>query len=221
MKYSVLFLFTLLITGFTFAQAPMKTTTSYNGQKYPCFIIEYNLPPDETENVIKEKLKAEGYNADKSKGYFVYRNARFKDLNSNESQDVFFKVERKSRKEKDQSIVTMIAVKAGSIPEDKVKGASPTTDIEPSANSVSFMNSFQDAVSTQAHNLAVASQEDLVANAEKRLKSLQDSQSKLEKKIKDYQSDLEGNKKDQQVQTEEIAKQKTLLDLLKNPPAEK
>ena len=34
----------LLVAGVVSAQVPMKTTAEYNGQKYPCYIIEYNLP---------------------------------------------------------------------------------------------------------------------------------------------------------------------------------
>jgi hypothetical protein len=212
MKYIFSLIVSLLITGFVFAQTPMRTTAEYNGQKYPCYITEYNLPPDETENVIKNKLRAEGYNADKSKGYLVYRNVRLKELNPGEAQDVLFKIDRKSRKEKDKSLVTMITAKAGLIPEDKVKGAKMVADIEPSANSIDFINSFQSGIDLQSYNLAVAAQQGEVADAEKKLKKLQDTQVKLEKKIKDYQSDLEANKKDQQTQTDEIAKQKTLLE---------
>lgn len=215
MKYIYSFLISLLITAFAFAQAPMKTTVEYNGQKYPCYITEYNLPPDETQNVIMNKLRSEGYNADKSKGFLVYRNVRLKDLNSDEPQDVLFKIDRKSRKEKDKTLVTMITAKAGLIPEDKVKGSKVVADIEPSANSIPFINSFQSGIDQQSYNLAVSAQEDEVAKAEKKLKSLQDAQVKLEKKIQDYQSDLEVNKKDQQKQTDEIAKQKTQLDQLK------
>ncbi len=143
MKYIFSLIVSLLITGFAFAQTPMQTTVEYNGQKYPCYITEYNLPPDEAKDVIVNKLKSEGYNADKSKGFLVYRNTRLKDLNTDEAQDVFFKIERKSRKEKDKSVVTMIAAKAGLIPEDKVKGAKTVADIELSANSVAFIKSFQ------------------------------------------------------------------------------
>lgn len=216
MKQFFSLVISLLITSFVFAQAPMKTTAEYNGQKYPCYIIEYNLPPDETENVIKDKLKSEGYNAGKSKGYLVYRNVRLKDLNADEPQDLFFKVERKGRKEKDQSIVTMIVAKSGQVPEDKVKGAKTVADVETPVNSVSFINSFQSSIDDKAHSLAVETQTDEVAKAEKKLKSLQDAQVKLEKKIKDYQDDLTTNKKDQEKQTDEIAKQKTALDQLKS-----
>jgi hypothetical protein len=212
MKYIFTLLFSLLIAAFAFAQSPMQTTVEYYGQKYPCYITEYNLPPDETQNVIQQKLKSQGYNADKSQGFLVYRNVHLKDLSSDEAQDVFFKIERKSRKEKDKSLVTMIAVKSGLIPEGKVKGAKTVANIESAANSVSFIESFQRDINLQQYNLEVAAREDQVAAAEKKLKSLQDDQDKLEKKIKDYQNDLEQNKKDQAKQAGEITKQKTLLD---------
>ncbi len=202
----------LLTTAFAIAQAPMPTTAEYNGQKYPCYIMEYNLPPDETKDVIVNKLKSEGYNADKSKGYLVYRNTRLKDLNPDEPQDVLFKIDRKSRKEKDKSIVTMITAKSGTIPEDKVKGAKTVAAIESSANSVEFINSFQNNINLSAYNLAISNQQEVVDKAEKKLKELQDDQSKMEKKIKNLQDDLAKNKTDQQNQTEEIAKQKTVLE---------
>lgn len=212
MKYIFTIFVALLSCAFAYAQAPMPTTAEYNGQKYPGYLMQYNLPPDETKDVIVNKLKSEGYSASKSKGYLVYRNTRLKDLNPDEAQDVLFKIERKSRKEKDKSIVTMIAAKAGAIPEDKVKGAKSVAAIEPSANSVAFMNSFQGNINLSAYNLSVSNQQDVVDKAEKKLKSLQDDQSKMEKKIKSLQDDLSKNKNDQQKQTEEIAKQKSILD---------
>ncbi len=212
MKIIFTLLFSLLSASFVFGQTPMPTTVEYNGQKYPCYITEYNLPPNETQDVIVNKLKSEGYNADKSKGFLVYRNARLKDLNADEPQDIFFKIERKSRKEKDRSIVTMIATKAGLIPEDRVKGAKTISAIEPSDNSIPFIQSFQSGMNMASYNLAVSNQEEEVTNAEKKLKNLQNEQDKLEKKIKNLQNDLAKNKTDQQDQTEEIAKQKTILD---------
>jgi cell division protein FtsB len=190
----------------------MKTTAEYNGQKYPCYLTEYNLPADATEDVIKNKLRSEGYNADKSKGFLVYRNVRLKDLNPDEAQDLFFRIEKKSRKEKDKCLVTMITAKAGEIPESKVKGAKITADITPSTNSVAFLNSFQSAFDLQAYNLGVVAQTDEVAKAEKKLADLQKQQVKLETKLKDLQDDLAANKNAQEAQTQEIATQKALLD---------
>lgn len=212
MKVTFLLVGFLFLSAILFAQTPMTTTVEYNGQKYPCYLTEYNLPPQQTEDVIVNKMRSEGYNASKSKGFLVYKNVHLQDLNSGEPQDILFKIERKSRKERDHSIVTMIATKAGLIPEERVKGAKNVADIALSENSVPFINSFQSDMKMSAYNLAVSNQEDVVSKAEKRLQKLQDEQSKLEKKIKNLQDDLAKNKTDQQNQTEEIAKQKTILD---------
>jgi hypothetical protein len=212
MKTIFSLLICLLVSAIIDAQTPMTTTVEYNGQKYPCYLTEYNLPPQQTEDVIINKLRSEGYNASKSKGFLVYKNVRLQNLNSGEPQDILFKIERKSRKEKDKSIVTMIATKTGLIPEEKVKGAKNVAAIELSENAVPFINSFQSDMKMSAYNLAVSNQEEAVSKAEKKLQKLQDEQGKLEKKIKNLQDDLTKNKTDQQNQTEEIAKQKTILD---------
>lgn len=211
MKYLLTLIGILFFSGFVFAQEPMKSTVEYNGQKYPCYVVEFNLPPDNTENIIKNKLKEEGYTADKSKGFLVYRNVKLKNLDPIDPQDVLLKIERKSRKEKDQSLVTIITAKPGEIPEDKVKGAKTVADVTMSPNSVSFLNSFQGDFNLKAYDLAVAAQTDEVAKAEKKLDDLRKDQSKIEKKIKDYQDDLAVNKKNQDKQVEEITKQKKLL----------
>ncbi|MEO6707089.1 MAG: hypothetical protein ABI297_06120 [Ginsengibacter sp.] len=215
MKYIVSLLFSLLTAGLSFAQSPMKTLVEYNGQKYPCFIMEYNLPPEEVQNVIQQKMKLQGYNAEKSKGFLVYKSVRLKDLDSEVPQDVLFSIDRKNRKEKDKSVVTLITAKSGLIPEGKVKGAPTVANIESSANSIPFFESFQSDMNLQQYNLAISSQEAAVADAEKKLKGLKEDQSKLERKIKDYQNDLGKNQNEQADQLNEVQKQQTLLQQIK------
>ncbi len=212
MRYLFTLISILFFSGFAFAQEPMKSNVEYNGQKYPCYVLEFNLPPDNTEDIIKNKLKSEGYSAEKSKGFLVYRNVKLKNLDPVDAQDVFIKVERKSRKEKDQSLVTIITAKPGEVPDGKVKGSKIVADVTMSPSTISFMNSFQGDFNLEAYNLAVAAQTDEVAKAEKKLDDLRKEQSKIEKKIKDYQDDLSVNKKDQEKQVDEIAKQKKLLE---------
>ncbi len=205
----IAFLFVAMTTK---AQTFMKTTAEYNGQKYPCYVMEYDLPPDATEEVIKSEMKKQGYNAVKSKGYIMYRNVRLENLNNNTPQDVLFKIDRKSRKENDQTLVTLISAKPGEIPSGKVKGAKTVADITISTGSEYFLNSFQDAIRESGHNLAVSNQTNEVAKAEKKLEHLQKEQLKIEKKLKDIQDDLESNRKDQESQVEEINKQKRILE---------
>ena len=207
------FLFVALTTK---AQSFMKTTAEYNGQKYPCYVMEYDLPPGATEDVITNEMKKRGYNASKSKGYLVYRNVRLEKLNNNSPLDILFKIDRKSRKESDKTLVTLISAKPGEIPSGRVKGAKTVADISASTGSELFLNSFQDGVQESAHNLAVKTQTDEVEKAEKKLEQLQKDQVKLEKKLKDIQDDLQANSKDQEKQVEEITKQKEILEQKKN-----
>lgn len=161
-------------------------------------------------------MKKQGYNASKSNGYLVYRNVRLEKLNNYAPQDILFKIDRKSRKEGDKTLVTLIAAKPGEIPDGKVKGAKTAADISASSGSELFLNSFQSRIQESSHNLAVKNQTDEVAKAEKKLEQLQKDQVKLEKKLKDIQDDLESNKKDQENQNEEISKQKMILEQTKS-----
>lgn len=218
MKYFYSLLFFLFVSVIAFAQASMKTTAEYNGQKYPCYITTFNLPPDETEKVVKDKMKSQGYNPEKSKGFLVYRNVKLNDLDMNDNQDVIFKIERKSRKEKDQTELTMIAAKAGEIPSEKVKGAKIVAEVTTPVNSVTFLNSFQSGINLASYNLELEKITDDVAKGEKAQENLKKEQSKLEKKIKDLQDDLVVNQKDQEKQTAEIARQRKLLEDKKSTP---
>lgn len=211
MKYLFTLFVSFLFSHFILAQSSMQNTVEYNGQKYPCYVIEYNLPPDETEDVIKNKLKAQGYSADKSKGFLVYRNVRLNGLDPDGAMDVLFKVDRKSRQERDKSMVTLITAKPGEIPEDKVKGAKIVANISSSDNSASFLNSFREDVVMKAYQMAVSAQTEVVAKAEKNLQKLKKEQSHLEKKIKQYQDELAVNKKDQEKQVKDLAKQRAIL----------
>ena len=178
--------------------------------------MEYDLPPDATEEVIKKELKKQGYNAVKSKGYLMYRNVRLENLGYNTPLDVLFKIERKSRKEGDQTVVTLISAKPGEISSERIKGTKAVADITPATESEYFLNSFLDGIREAAHNLAVTNQSNEVAKVEKKLESLQKEQIKLEKKLNDIRNDLDTNRKEQENLTEAINKQKTILEETKN-----
>jgi hypothetical protein len=191
-----------------------QSIIEYNGQKYPCYVVEFNLSPEVTEQTIRDKIKSRGYNPKETKGFLVYRAIRLPLLDSLEDKDVFIKVDKKSRSEKDKSVVYLIATKPGEIPEEKVKD----TDKNAAANialvsgGALVLSGFGGDVDMAAYHVALSIQEDEVKKADKKMKDLQEDQTKLEKKIKDMQDDLEVNKKDQVKQQEEITKHKQILE---------
>jgi peptidoglycan hydrolase CwlO-like protein len=71
--------------------------------------------------------------------------------------------------------------------------------------------------SIEAYGLEVQIQEqdEAVKKAQKKFDGLSDDQKDYEKKIKSLEDKLEQNKKDQEKQTEEIKKQKEILDTLR------
>lgn len=212
----------IFISLFASAQDVQSGTLKYNGANYPCDVIEYNLPPDETEKIIKDRMKSLGYTPEKGKGLLVYRNVTIGDLSFGQPQDLIFSVDRKDRKHSDISVVSLITAKAGEIPTDKVKGAGKSiASITTSPSASAFLNSFQSQVNNQAYNLSVIAKSDEIKKAEKKLDDLKKDQTKLEKKIKDLQSDLQSNLKDQDTQSSQIdALKKQLDEMKKNAPGQ-
>src|SRR4051812_8595349 len=95
-------IFTLLcVMGLAFVSSGQSSVgqsiIEYNGQKYPCYVVEFNLNAEMTEETIKDKIKSRGYKPKENKGFLVYRSIRLPLLDSLEDKDVFIKVEKKSR----------------------------------------------------------------------------------------------------------------------------
>jgi hypothetical protein len=197
-----------------------NTTIEFNGGKYNGYLIELNAPPDIVEDAIKERFKLQGIKPKETKDFLVYRNVIIPRIDPVKPVDAFIKVERKSRKEKEQTTVYFIAAVPGEIPEDKVKSDAAARSIGVTAvEGAGFLTGMIPDIKQGVFNKDVASKQSLVKKEEKKLADLLDDQSDMEKKLKKLQSDLEYNKKAQERQTAEVEKAKNLLNELvsKNP----
>lgn len=216
MKWTFTLLFAFLLSATGNGQSVISGTLGYNGANYPCDVVEYNIPPSETEQIIRNRMKSLGYTPEKGKGYLVYKNVTMSDLSYGEPQDLIFKVDRKSKKESNTSVVSLITAKAGEVPDGKVKGAGKAlAAITPASSAGEFLLSFKDQVANQAHNLSVLAKSDEIKKAEKKLDNLKKDQTKLEKKIKDLQGELQSNVNEQATQTAAIESLKQQLEVLK------
>ncbi len=170
-------------------------------------IIEFPYAPSVVEDAIIEKMEKMGYKKKESKGFLVYKGAIISAISS-EPADYMIKVERKSRKEKDESVVYLLMNRG----EENIMTRS---DAFVNSNMKTFMNGMSPEV--EAFNLEkeIQEQEALVIKAEKKFKDLKDDQETMEKKIKKLQEDLKTNDKDQQNQQKEIDNQKQILDAMK------
>ncbi len=95
------------ITITAFSQA-RTATADYNKTMQPAVEIEI---PFEEKTVMKslvEKMEKKGYKGKESKDYMVFKGVTMSELGAG-TYDLYFKADRKSRKEKDITILTMLA----------------------------------------------------------------------------------------------------------------
>ncbi|MEI9946239.1 MAG: hypothetical protein WDN26_18710 [Chitinophagaceae bacterium] len=214
MKLLLLSCFALFVfsTG-AFSQATDGSLT-YNKKKQQAIVIDYGYPQEAVENALIDKIEKMGYKAreekglfNKDKGLIVFKNASLPDITS-KTMDYIIKIERKSRKEKDETTLTLAM-------EDKGGGTIAEMDAFDVGKAKSFLNNLLPEIEEANLELQIKAQEDVVVKSEKKYKDLQDDQSSLEKKIKNLQDDLKTNGQDQVNQQKDIEAQKKALDLLK------
>jgi hypothetical protein len=196
-----------------FQNASAQTTATeakvdYNKSKKVAAVIELPYPPEIVEEAIRDHLTSKGNKADKSKGFYLFRGTKLRDEDLSAS-DVYFKVERKSRREKDVSVVYLIT---GNPNENITAAGNERHKIE---EGKAFLNGIAPVVESHNHNRNIANQEESVRKLEKKSKKLQEDQLELEKRIRELQNKLEGNKLEQEKQTEEIEKQKAILESMR------
>jgi len=196
----------VVFSNLIFAQA-YEGTTKYDKKTQRTVMIDYSYPPEAVQNAFVQKMSQLGYKPKEEKGLFnsdkgflVFKNAYVTQI-SDQAIDYIVKVERKSRKESDQSVIYMIMLKGD---QNVLEGMG--------ANEVSGAKTFLDELlpEVEAANLElqIKDQDDKIAKAEKKLKGLKDDQANLEKKLKE-------NSKDQEDTVAEIAAGKQALEALK------
>jgi len=213
MKQAFLLLSTILITSLIYSQA-YEGTVEYDKKKQAAFIIEYHYSSEAVENAILQKMEKLGYKGkaekglfNKDKGFRVYKNAFITEISSN-SMDYMIRVDQKSRKAKDESIVYLVIIKDG-------ENAMAKFDAYDVRQAKTFLNNLEPEVVAADLELQIKDQEDMVAKAEKKFRNLQSDKKDMEDKIKKLQDDIQKNIKDQDDTQKDIENQRQVLENLK------
>jgi len=203
-KLTICFIFFLAFVG---KSQSYEGTVGYQKKDEKAIIIEFPYPASVVEDAIIDKMEKLGFKKKESKGFLVYKNAVLPDISS-EPADYMIKVERKSRKDRDESVVYLLVNRN----EENIIARS---DALVNSNAKTFLNRLAPDVDAFNLEVQIKDQENTVSKAVKKLKDLQDDQESMEKKIKKLQDDLKENAKDQQDQQKEIEKQKQALESLR------
>ncbi len=200
-----MFIFSVLLMSTLVKAQAYESTIKYNKVDQPALAIEYNYPPDLVEKALVSKLESLGVKGKSSKGFRVYTGTTIPEIN-NTAMDYTFSVDKKSRKDKNTSVIHLI-ISGGNVIGDN-NGAIKD-------NAKAFLANLRPHIEAGDLTLQIKAQEDVLSKAEKKLKSLQSDQSDLEKRIKKAQEDLSKNGNEQVQQNGEIERQKQVLDALK------
>ena len=142
------------------------------------------------------KAKEEKGILNRDKGFLIFKNAYVTDI-SGDKMDFYIKVERKSRKESDESTLYMIMKKDG-------ENALLRMEPEDINRAKSFLNDMLPEVEAADLEIRIKDQQETVARAEKKLSNLRDDQISLEKKLRDNKADQEATQKDIETQKQAL-----------------
>jgi hypothetical protein len=215
MKIIFALLIAVILIHFIGSAQSSYTSVSYNKTSQPGLMLDLPYKEGVVEDFIVDNLKKIGYDAEtkgklfwkqnKLNGFYIFKGVRFE--NAQEPVDLYFKVDQKSRKAKDQSIIYMLVGRGESF-------VSSTSDEKTYNAAKIFLNGFIDQSAAYKLDLDIKDQEDAVKDAEKKMEKLRDNEKDMNKKIEQLQKDLKKNREDQESQVKKIEEEKQkLLDL--------
>jgi hypothetical protein len=207
MRKLLLSLFALcLFSSAAFSQA-YEGMVEFDKKKQDAFLIDYSYSPEAVENAIVKKMESLGYKPKEEKGLFnkdrgfkVFKGAFVTEVSA-DRMDFIIKVESKSRKNKDEAVVSLILLKDGV----NAKSGFAAADMERVKD---FLKNLRPNVEAADLEIQIRNQEEAIAKAEKKLGGLKSDKAELEKKLANNISEQEATQKD-------IDNQRVALEILK------
>jgi len=208
MKKIIYTIISVLIFNFTVSSQARYVFIDFKNAQKPAIQNEYSFEEKTVSKAIDDKLNKMGYRGKGVKGYTMYRGVMLPEL-GNQPYDLYFKVDKKSKKDKDNAVVNML-ISTGN--ENFISDTANSTTIN---NAKTFLDNLMPAVAAYDLQQQINTQEDAIKKAEKKYKNLQNDADDLQKRKHKIEQQLEDNLKDQKDQLAEIEKQKQIFEALK------
>jgi hypothetical protein len=205
-RLSFLAFVALLFSISSSAQA-YESDITYNKKKQRAISIDYAYPQEAVQNAIVQKIEKMGHSAkeekglfNKDKGFIIFKDAFVTDI-SDERMDYILKIDRKSRRDKDETTLYLVLNKGG-------ENAITTMSAQDVGKAKMFLNNLLPEIEEANLELQIKDQDEAIVKSEKKFKDLQDEKADLEKKLKKNAEDLDNQQK-------QIENQRSALELLK------
>lgn len=204
MKKTILFFSILLISLLSYGQA-QEGTVEYQKKLQPAAVIELPYPPSVVDAAMNDYLSKKGRSRSNDiKGFSTFRNTQ-PVLADTVNADLYFKTERKSREEKEVTLVSLLVM--------PTEGQANITNLHylDMTDAKNYLNDLAFAIDAYNLELTIKDQNEAVIKAETKYKNLVTDGDDLEKKRNAIDKKITENKNDQQQQLKQIEIQKQKL----------
>ncbi|MGZ3845845.1 MAG: hypothetical protein ACXVLT_05375 [Flavisolibacter sp.] len=204
MQKTILFFSITLISFFSYGQA-QEGKVDYQKTSQPAAVIELPYSVSTVDAAMNNYLSRKGKSRGETvKGFSTFRNTEPVQGDS-VNADLYFKTERKSRKEKEVTVISLLVQPS----EGQVNAANAHYMHMDEAEK--YLNDLANAIDAYELELSIKEQNDAVIKAENKYKSLVNDGQDFENKRAAIDKKIADNKDDQLRQLKEIEKQKQKL----------
>jgi hypothetical protein len=174
------------------SEQPIEGTLEYQKGEKRAAIVELPYAPDIVEGALKNQFAKGGVKEERIKGMQVFKNARLTPTDG-EAVDLYFKVEKKSRRQDNVSVVYLIMGR----PNENVS-LRTSDDAYRIQDAKSFLGNLKPQAESFELETNISKNEQNIKKSERKLSDLQDDRKKLEKKIKEQEEELGRLKSEQE-----------------------
>lgn len=204
MRKICLFVPVLLISLLGIGQA-YEGAVQFQNQLQPAAVIDLPYPPSVVNSAMDSYLSKKGKSRGNDvKGFSTFRNTQPLQ-NDSVNADLYLKTERKSKKEKEVTVVSLLVT-----PNEQPTNGGNLHYLNMN-DAKNYLNELALAIDAYNLELSIKDQNHAVIIAEAKYKSLANEGDDLEKKRNAIEKKIADNKNDQQQQLKEIENQKQKL----------
>ncbi|MER3464936.1 MAG: hypothetical protein C4329_11500 [Chitinophagaceae bacterium] len=194
----------LLTSTLSYAQSHEGTVTSLK-KLQPAAVIELNYPPAVVEDALNDYLSKKGRSkVGDIKGFTTYRNTQ-PVTNDSVNADLYFKIERKSRKEKHLTTVSMLLT----APDENTTATN--LHYMNMQEAKDYLNGLVQTISSYDLEQKIKEQNVVLTKTENKYKNLVIDGQNLQKKKIALDKNIAENSQEQQALSAEVESQKQIL----------
>lgn len=186
----------------------MEGVASIQSKKLPAAVMETPYSSDAVEAAVEEYFAGKGFKAVKSRDYQLFRGVPMG--NSGGTFDVYVKAERKSRKEKESSVVYFVTGRPNEVLSNRAADDRYGVD-----ESRDFLNEFTPYLEDYSIRQEIAAVDEALKKMEKKHSGLLSDSTDLAKRKQQVEEKIQQNSAALRSQVAEIEKQRNLLEATK------